>query len=88
MTERRDDDIPTAVSVGDGSLGGAAIGGSLLGPDAGEIHEAFGDDVAVPVGMAPDQPAIEGAPEDDARTLHEVDPSTDGRATDTDAERG
>ena len=46
----------TAISVGDGSLGGAAIGGSVSGPDAGVIHDPAGRDIGVPIGTTPDDP--------------------------------
>jgi hypothetical protein len=46
----------TAISVGDGSLGGAAIGGSVTGPDAGVIHDPVGRDIGVPIETTPDDP--------------------------------
>ena len=61
MTKDPNVDPPTAVSVGDGTLGGAAVGGSVTGPNAGEIHDPVGADVAVPIESTPDEPP---APED------------------------
>ena len=71
----------TAISVGDGSLGGAAIGGSVTGPDAGVIHDPVGRDVAVPLDADPDDAdALAGEGIDDDRavrdaSLERTDPS-------------
>ena len=70
MTRRHDEDQadpavkdpPSAVSVGDGSLGGAALGGSVTGPGAGEIHDDVGPEVAVPVQAPPDPPPTRDDP--------------------------
>ena len=59
---------PEAVSVGDGSLGGPAIGGSVNGPDAGVIHHAVGAELAAPVTTTPDEPEEAGAVSDDLRS--------------------
>lgn len=53
------------MSVGDGSLGGPAIGGSLTGPDAGVIHDPIGAELAAPMGTTPDEPDQPGAVSDD-----------------------
>ena len=53
------------VSVGDGSLGGPAIGGSVTGPDAGVIHDPVGAELAAPVTATPDEPEQAGAVSDD-----------------------
>ena len=60
---RTDEDPPRkgeAVSVGDGSLGGPAIGGSLTGPDAGVIHDPVGAELAAPMTTTPDEPEQPG----------------------------
>ena len=62
MTRPHDDNPPAAVSAGDGSLGGPAIGGTLTGPDAGEIQDEVGREMAVPVGVEPDPPALRDDP--------------------------
>jgi hypothetical protein len=85
MTESRDEQVPTAVSVGDGSLGGPGIGGSLLGPEAGVIHDPVGDDIAAPITTDPGEGSTAGEPTDDTAALHELDPATDGRSGDADA---
>jgi hypothetical protein len=72
----RERDRPTAVSGGDGSLGGAAIGGPVTSPDAGVIRDPVGPEVAIPVTTDPaDEPA---------RTDPSVEPATAEReAADT-----
>lgn len=72
MTQNdRDRDKPTAVSGGDGSLGGAAIGGPITSPDAGVIRDPVGPAVAIPVTTDPaDEPA---------RTDPSVEPATAAR---------
>jgi hypothetical protein len=62
MTDQLDEEAGTAVSVGDGSLGGAAIGGSLTGPDAGVIRDPVGPAVAVPLETEPDPPGRRADP--------------------------
>ena len=58
MTRTRADERATAVSGGDGSLAGPAIGGSVTGPDAGVIQDPVGPEVAIPVTTDPgDEPA-------------------------------
>jgi len=67
---RTDEDPPregagTGVSVGDGSLGGLAIGGSVTGPDAGVIHDPVGAELAAPLTTTPDEPEQAGAVSDE-----------------------
>jgi hypothetical protein len=63
----------TAISVGDGSLGGAAIGGSVTGPDAGVIHDPVGRDVAVPMDLDPNgDDALAGEGMDDERSVRDA----------------
>lgn len=63
---RTDENEPReGVSVGDGSLGGPAIGGSLTGPDAGVIHDPVGAGLAAPITTTPDEPEQPGAVSDD-----------------------
>jgi hypothetical protein len=56
---------PEAVSVGDGSLGGPGIGGSVTGPDAGVIHDPVGAELAAPLTTTPQEPEEAGAVSDD-----------------------
>jgi hypothetical protein len=68
---RTDEDAPReaeAVSVGDGSLGGPAIGGSVTGPDAGVIRDPVGAELAAPVITTPDEPEQAGAVKDDLQS--------------------
>jgi len=65
MTGRQEEDVPAAVSTGDGSLGGPAIGGSVTGPDAGVIRDPVGREVAVPVDVEPQADANPGEVTDD-----------------------
>ena len=62
----------TAISVGDGSLGGPAIGGSLIGPDAGVIHDPVGREIGVPVSSDPGATDIEGEPASDDRATRDA----------------
>ena len=55
----------TAISVGDGSLGGAAIGGSVGGPDSGVIKDPVGPDVAIPLGGPADASPVEIGSDDE-----------------------
>jgi hypothetical protein len=67
---RTDEDPPReaeGVSVGDGSLGGPAIGGSVTGPEAGVIHDEVGAELAAPMRTTPDEPEHPGAVSDDLR---------------------
>lgn len=73
MAHERDDEPATAVSVGDGSLGGAAIGGSLTGPDAGVIHDPVGPAVAVPLETEPEPEGRRADPSVDPITAEETD---------------
>jgi hypothetical protein len=86
--ERGPDDEPTAVSVGDGTLGGAAIGGSVTGPDAGVIHDPVGDDVAVPLrtGEAGEREAHLDSDRTAARTAGEPVTNAGGDLTPSDGE--
>ena len=59
---------PEAVSVGDGSLGGPAIGGSVNGPDAGVIRDPVGAELAAPVTTTPEEPEQPGAVSDDPQS--------------------
>jgi hypothetical protein len=74
MTGRHEDDVPAAVSTGDGTLGGPAIGGSVSGPDAGVIHDPVGRELAVPVDVEPEADAEPGDVTDDP--TGETDPLT------------
>ena len=56
---------PEAVSVGDGSLGGSAIGGSVTGPDAGVIRDPVGAELAAPLTTSPEDREEAGAVSDD-----------------------
>ncbi len=65
---RTDEDPPReaeAVSVGDGSLGGPGIGGSVTGPDAGVIKDPVGAELAAPLATTPEEPEEAGAVSDD-----------------------
>ena len=62
----------TAIGVGDGSLGGPAIGGSVAGPDAGVIHDPVGREIAIPVSSDPGPPDIEGEPATDDRAVRDA----------------
>ena len=56
---------PEAISVGDGSLGGPGIGGSVTGPDAGVIRDPVGAELAAPMTTTPDEPEEAGEVSDD-----------------------
>ena len=65
---RTDEDLPRkpeGVGVGDGSLAGPAIGGSVTGPDAGVIHDPLGAELAAPMATTPDEPEQAGEVSDE-----------------------
>jgi hypothetical protein len=53
------------VSVGDGTLGGLAIGGSVTGPDAGVVRDPVGAELTAPITTTPDDPEQPGEVSDD-----------------------
>jgi hypothetical protein len=73
MNDHEHDPEPegTAISVGDGSLGGAAIGGSVGGPDSGVIKDPVGPEVAIPLGAPADESAV-GIGSDDERAVRDA----------------
>jgi hypothetical protein len=72
MNPKENEPEATAISVGDGSLGGAAVGGSVTGPDAGVIRDPVGDDLAVPVTTDPTEAPPEGEPASDDRAVRDA----------------
>jgi hypothetical protein len=79
MTTKRDNETSEAISVGDGSLGGPGVGGSINGPDAGVIRDPAGASIAVPVDTEPDP---EGAREDPTVEPTALPPDSDARMHD------
>ena len=63
--ERTDDKELGGISVGDGSLAGPGLGGSVSGPDAGVIHDPVGAEIAAPIMTTPDEPEEPGEVSDD-----------------------
>jgi len=71
MTSKREDESTTAISVGDGSLGGPGVGGSVSGPDAGVIRDPVGPSVAAPISTNPEQEGVRDDPTVDRTALPE-----------------
>lgn len=63
--EPRGEPDATGIGVGDGTLGGPAIGGSVTGPDAGVIRDPVGAEVAAPLTTTPDEPEQPGEVSDE-----------------------
>lgn len=81
MTTKREDESATAISVGDGSLGGPGVGGSVNGPDAGVIRDPVGPSVAAPINTEPEQEGVRDDPTVDPTALP-VDSDARGREPD------
>jgi hypothetical protein len=62
MTTKREDENATAISVGDGSLGGPGVGGSLGAPGAGVIRDPVGPSVAAPLVTDPEEAGMREDP--------------------------
>lgn len=84
MTTKREDESTTAISVGDGSLGGPGVGGSVNGPDAGVIRDSVGPSVAAPISTEPEQEGLRDDPTVDPTALP---PDSDARERKPDQQR-
>jgi hypothetical protein len=84
MTTKREDESTTAISVGDGSLGGPGVGGSVNGPGAGVIRDPVGPSVAAPINTDPEQEGVRDDPTVDPTALP---PDSDAREREPDQPR-
>ena len=75
MTTKREDESTTAISVGDGSLGG---------PGAGVIRDPVGPSVAAPINTDPEQEGVRDDPTVDPTALP---PDSDAREREPDQPR-
>jgi hypothetical protein len=69
MTTKREDQGTTAISVGDGTLGGPGVGGSLGAPNAGVIRDPVGPSVAAPIATDPEEAGVREDPSVDSAAL-------------------
>jgi hypothetical protein len=69
MTTKREDEDGTAISVGDGSLGGPGVGGSFGAPGAGVIRDPVGPSVAAPIATDPEEAGVREDPTVDPAAL-------------------
>jgi hypothetical protein len=79
MTTKREDESTTAVGIGDGSLGGPGVGGSVNAPDAGAIRDPVGSTIAAPITTEPDTAAVREDPTVDRTALPADSPERERR---------